>query len=71
MREAKDGEVRELLVKLRYAAPPASARVTFFKDRAEILLNEPVRAVTPGQSAVMYDGNLLVAGGFIDSADFC
>ena len=70
MREAKEGEQKELLVKLRYAAAPVPAKVVFFKNKAEIFLNEPVRAVTPGQSAVMYDGDLLVAGGFIDCAEF-
>ena len=59
---------RTLSVKLRYAAPPVSARVVFSGNEAEIFLDAPVRAVTPGQSAVMYDGDLLVAGGFINEA---
>lgn len=69
MREPKQRDERTLLVKLRYAAAPTPARVVFFGDKAEIFLNAPQRAVTPGQSAVMYDGDLLVAGGFIDFAE--
>ncbi len=68
MREPCYGENKTLFVKLRYAAQPVLASVTFYKDNAEIKLNTPARAVTPGQSAVFYDGELLVAGGFIDSA---
>ena len=59
----------ELSVKLRYAAKPVSAKVRFSGNRAEVYLSEPVRAVTAGQSAVFYNGDLLVAGGFIDSAE--
>ena len=68
MAPAVGAEERTLSVKLRYAAPPVTARVRFFDDKAEIFLSEPVRAVTPGQSAVFYDGDVLLAGGFVDSA---
>ena len=69
MREPKDACEKEFSVKLRYSAPAVKARVIFRGKEAEIYLEEPVRAVTPGQSAVIYDGDLLVAGGFIDYAD--
>ena len=56
-----------LTVKHRYAAPRTPATVIFYPDgRAEVRLDEPVRSVTPGQSAVFYDGDRLAAGGFID-----
>jgi tRNA-specific 2-thiouridylase len=59
-----------LSAKLRYAAPRVSADVVFYPSgEAEITLDAPVSAVTAGQSAVLYDGDLVVAGGFIDSAD--
>jgi tRNA-specific 2-thiouridylase len=54
-----------LSVKLRYAAPPVPCRVTFDGDRATVTLSSPVRAVTPGQSAVFYDKDILAFGGFI------
>ncbi len=69
MREPKYGETKILLAKLRYAASPTLASVTFLGDKAEMTLNAQQRAVTPGQSAVLYDENLLVAGGFIDCGE--
>lgn len=54
-------------VKIRYSAQPAPSKVTFDASGAEVLFASPVRAVTPGQSAVFYDedGNVLF-GGLID-----
>ena len=63
----KIGEVRELTVKVRYQAPPVFARVELVEeDRARVILSAPARSVTAGQSAVFYDGDELVLGGFID-----
>ncbi len=53
-------------VKLRYAAQPAAARLYLLPEgRGELLLDEPQRAVTPGQAAVCYDGDRLLGGGWI------
>lgn len=54
-------------VKHRYLAPLAKARVKFIGDnRALVLLEEKIRAVTPGQSAVFYRDGAVMAGGFIE-----
>lgn len=50
-------------VKVRYAAKPVTAKITFFGDTAEIEFDEPIRAITPGQSAVAYDGDGILFGG--------
>ena len=65
--EPESGVSRRAEVKLRYLAKPASATVVFLGNgRAEVLLDIPEKAVTPGQSAVIYDGDVLLCGGFID-----
>ena len=64
--EPMDGEERTVQVKLRYLATPVFATARFDgKGGAELVLDTPQRAVTPGQSAVMYDADILLCGGFI------
>lgn len=66
--EQSEGVEKELQVKIRYAAPPAKCKVRFLAgDRAEIYFYTPVSSVTPGQSAVFYDGEGdLVFGGVFE-----
>ncbi len=39
------------------------------QDRMEIVFEQPQRAITPGQSIVLYDGENCLGGGIIDWAD--
>ena len=56
----------ELTVKIRYSHPGTKATVERIgEDRARIRLHEPQRAVTPGQAAVIYAGDIVVGGGWI------
>jgi tRNA-specific 2-thiouridylase len=53
-------------VKLRSAQHPVSGRLTSEGDRAVIDLDEPAATgVAPGQAGVIYDGDRLIAGGWI------
>ncbi len=55
-----------LFVKIRYAAEPVPCTVSFEDHLAKVHFPTPVRAITPGQSAVFYDeNNTVVFGGFI------
>jgi tRNA-uridine 2-sulfurtransferase len=54
-------------VKIRYRSRPAPAWVSPLEgSRARIDFEEPVRAVSPGQSAVFYRGDILLGGGIIE-----
>jgi tRNA (5-methylaminomethyl-2-thiouridylate)-methyltransferase len=49
--------------------PPVPCRVTLTENAGAVLhCAEPVRAPAPGQSAALYDGDLLLGGGFIVSS---
>lgn len=54
----------QVKIRNRHAAAPATLHAS--GDRVEIVFDEPQRAVTPGQGAVFYDGDLVLGGGWID-----
>src|SRR5450755_4512978 len=59
-------ESLEVTVKIRYSHPGASATLhPLPDDRARLELHEPQKAVTPGQAAVFYDGDVVLGGGWI------
>lgn len=52
--------------KIRYAGNATSANIKKLEDDVyKVVFEEPVRAVTRGQSLVMYDHDILVGGGII------
>ncbi len=56
----------EANIKIRYSHPGTVASITRLENhRARIRLHEPQRAVTPGQAAVIYDGDIVLGGGWI------
>jgi tRNA-specific 2-thiouridylase len=58
-----------LSVRVRHRAPLAPAEIVRLDgDEIEIALDDPVTAITPGQSVVLYDAERVLGGGFIESA---
>jgi tRNA-specific 2-thiouridylase len=56
-------------VRIRHRAPLARGEIVRIeRDEVEIALDEPVAAIAPGQSLVLYDGERVLGGGFIESA---
>ncbi len=54
-------------VKIRYKAKPAPALVEPLEDgRMRVTFDEPLRDITPGQGAVVYQGDVCLAGGIIE-----
>ncbi len=60
------GESFDAQVKIRYLHQPAAARLTLLSGgQVSAKFAESQRAITPGQSAVFYDGDLVLGGGRI------
>lgn len=63
--ELEENKTYTFKVKIRYAAPPVEASVIVKDGVATVEFLQSVRAITPGQSAVFYDGNRIAFGGVI------
>jgi tRNA-uridine 2-sulfurtransferase len=56
----------EVKIRNKHAAAPATITPTADPARVEVHFDDPQRAVTPGQGAVFYSGELVLAGGWIE-----
>lgn len=65
IKEVEDGMKVQAMI--RYNDKPGSARVfNYSVGKINIVFNQPKRAITPGQSVVMYNDDKLVGGGIIE-----
>lgn len=58
-------EPMEVEVKTRYSTTLAKAKIIKEEDKIKVILDEPQRAITPGQSAVFYLDDIVLGGGKI------
>ena len=69
IRYADCREPRRIHARIRYLDKGGAATATTLEDgRLEVRFDEPRRAITPGQSVVLYEGDDVVGGGIIDEA---
>jgi tRNA-specific 2-thiouridylase len=62
-------EPMRVAVKIRHKHQPAPAQIeSAGPDAVRVTFDHPQRAITPGQAAVFYDGDIVVGGGWIDDA---
>lgn len=55
--------------KIRYSAREADAEIFPYENsKVKVVFDSPQRAITPGQSVVFYDGDIVVGGGVIEKA---
>ncbi|MCL1622792.1 tRNA 2-thiouridine(34) synthase MnmA [Moraxella sp. Tifton1] len=59
----------KLTAKTRYRQPDQACTVYVQDDQLRVVFDEPQRAVTLGQSVVLYDGEICLGGGVIDWCD--
>ncbi len=56
----------QVTAKIRHRHEPASATVQQTgDDEITVTFDQPQRAITPGQAVVLYDGEVVVGGGWI------
>jgi tRNA-specific 2-thiouridylase len=52
-------------IRSRYRAPLVKGEIKLSGNMAVVTLIDQIRAITPGQSAVVYDGDRVVGGGIV------
>jgi tRNA-specific 2-thiouridylase len=63
--DSKEPDSLDCEVQVRHRGKPVKCNAIFKKSNVEITFKEPIRAIAPGQSAVLYSNNQCLGGGII------
>jgi len=58
----------EAVTKIRYKDSGTISMIEQVDNRMKVIFNDEVKAIAPGQSAVFYDGNDVIGGGWIENS---
>jgi len=58
----------ESVTKIRYKDPGTISMIEQVDNRMKVVFHDEVKAIAPGQSAVFYDGNDVIGGGWIENS---
>jgi tRNA-specific 2-thiouridylase len=58
----------EAITKVRYKDQGSLSTIVQENDRMKVIFNHDVKAIAPGQSAVFYEGNDVIGGGWIEKS---
>ena len=59
-------QAKEAVTRIRYKDPGTLSTLEMHGDKVKVTFHHSVSAVAPGQSAVFYDGDDVIGGGFIE-----
>lgn len=65
----KEGEPLVCTAKFRYRQPDQDVTVLLKEEKLLVTAHQPQRAITPGQSVVLYQGNKCLGGAVIDTVE--
>jgi tRNA-specific 2-thiouridylase len=58
-------EPMEAITRIRYKDPGTNSTLEMQDDKMKVIFHKPVSAIAPGQSAVFYEDDDVIGGGFI------
>ncbi|MFI5221379.1 MAG: MnmA/TRMU family protein, partial [Bacteroidia bacterium] len=61
-------EPKEALTKIRYKDAGTGSTIQQHEDKMKVVFNNHVKAIAPGQSAVFYEGDDVIGGGWIEKS---
>lgn len=58
-------QTKRYKIQTRYRAPMVACTLELSNTEIHVVMSDPIRAITPGQSAVIYDGDHVLGGGIV------